>query len=214
MKKSLLLIALCLLFAVSCNQSNKAGQQKENAEPVETVQQDKDFDLFTLEDFVDLINHDDEATAAKCGMSFLYEGELEDDMEEYEGVEGEEAYEGDAGMSVLAFGKDVEKGEELGLGYGLKPTSDHAYFYEVTTATSINQDLCFFNQKDANAFYEKLSQQEVVKAEREFTVTQKENNLGGKYLLLEATDDSGDMFSVDAPEEMDGVYVVAVYKYV
>ena len=208
MKKSLLLIALCLLFAVSCNQSNKAGQQKENAEPVETVQQDQDFNLFSLEDFVDLINNDDEATAAKCGMTFLYEGEIEDDMEGEEGVEGDIE---DAGFYVVAFGKDVKKGEQE---WNYQGTSDHAYFYEVSVATSINQDLCFVNQKDANAFYEKLSKQEVVKGEREFSVTQKENNLGGQYLLLEAMDDSGDIFSVDPPELMDGFYVIAIYKYV
>ena len=201
MKKSILIIGLCLLFAVGCNQSNKTAQ-------------DKDFDLFSLEDFVDLINHDDEATAAKCGMTFLYEGELEDDMEEYEGVEGEEAYEGDAGMYYYAFGKDIDKGELLESGYEMKSTSDHAYYYEVVEATSINQTLYFVNPADANAFYEKLSQQEVVKGEREFSVTPKENNLGGQYLLLEATDDSGDIFSVDPPELMDGFYVIAIYKYV
>ena len=211
MKNSLLLIALCLLFVVSCNQSNKAGQQKENAEPIETVQQDKDFNLFSLEDFVDLINHDDEATAAKCGMTFLYEGEDGDDMEDVEGLEGEID---EAGMYYYAFGKDIDKGALLESGYEMKSTSDHAYYYEVVEATSINQTLYFVNPSDANAFYEKLSQQEVVKGEREFTVTQKENNLGGQYLLLEATDDSGDTFSVDPPELMDGFYVIAIYKYV
>lgn len=198
MKKSLLFIGLCLLFAVSCNQPNK----------------DKGFDLFTMEAFVDLINQNDEAAAAKCSMTFLYEGELEEDMEEYEGVEGEEVFEGDAGMSVVAFGKDIELGEPSELGYALKRTSDHAYYYEIVTATSINQNLYFGNPADANGFYEKLSQQEVVKGEREFSVTQKENNIGGNYLLLEAMDDSGDTFSVDAPVCENGFCMIVIYRYV
>ena len=89
MKKNLLFIGLCLLFAVGCNQPNK----------------DQGFDLFTLEAFVDLINQNDEAAAAKCGMTLLYEGELEDDMEGMEGSEG------DAGFYVTVFGKGIEKGE-------------------------------------------------------------------------------------------------------
>lgn len=214
MKKSLFLIGICLLFAVSCNQPKKEKQQKEEAVVGETVQQDQGFNLFTMEAFVDLINQNDEAAAAKCGMSFLYEGELDDDMEDYEGVEGEEVYEGDAGMSVVAFGKDIELGEPSELGYALKRTSDHAYYYEIVTATSINQDLYFANQKDANAFFEKLKQCETVEGERKFSVTLNQNNLGNEYLLLEAVDDSGDTFSVDAPVLRDDLYVISIYKYV
>ncbi|MBR4391467.1 MAG: hypothetical protein IKT08_05120 [Bacteroidales bacterium] len=215
MKKSLLLIGLSLLFAVSCNQSNKNGQQKENAEPVETVQQNKGFDLFSAEDFVDLINHNDEAAAAKCGMTFLYQDEVEEDMEGYESVEGDEVYEGDAGFQVVVFGKDIEKGDKLDFGYDLKNTSDHAYYYEVVTATSINQNLCFINQEDANQFYEMLSQKDVIEGERKFSVTKKEYNGGGEYLLLECLDDSNLVFSIDAPVIEEGVfYIISIYQYV
>lgn len=210
MKKSLFLIGICLLFVVSCNQPNKAKQQNE-ATATETVQQDEGFNLFTMEAFVDLINQNDESAAAKCGMSFLYEGELEEDMEDYEGLEGEE---GDVGFYVTVFGKDIEKGERSETGYEMKVTSDHAYYYELVAATSFNQNLYFANPADSDAFFEKLSQQEMVKGEREFSVTQKENNIGGKYLLLEAMDDSGDTFSVDAPVCEDGFCLIWIYKYV
>ena len=215
MKKSLLLIALCLLFGVSCHQSNKAGQPKENQEPVEAVRQEAGFGLFSAEDFVDLINHNDEATAAKCGLTFLYQDEAEDDMEGYENVEGDEVYEGDAGFQVVAFGKDIEKGDKLDFGYDLKCTSDHAYYYEVFTATSSNINLCFINQEDATQFYEMLSQKDVIKGEKSFSVTKKEYNGGGEYLLLECLDDSNLVFSVDAPVIEESVfYIISIYQYV
>ena len=211
MKKSLLFIGICLLFAVGCNRPDKAKQQKEEAATSETVQQDQGFDLFTLEAFVDLINQNDEAAAAKCGMTLLYEGELEEDMEEFEGLEGEE---GDAGFYVTVFGKDIEKGEPSETGYEMKVTSDHAYYYELVSATSFNQNLYFDNPADANAFYEKLSQQEVVKGEKSFSVAKQTNQLGEDYLLLTSVDDDNLVFEISAPVCENGFCLISIYQYV
>lgn len=198
MKKSLLFIGLCLLFAISCNQPNK----------------DKGFELFTMEAFGDLIIQNDEAAAAKCGMTFLYEDELEDDVEEYEGVEGEEFYEGDAGFSVVAFGKDFELGEPLELGNALKNTSDHAYYYELVAATSFNQNLYFVNPSDADAFFEKLSQQEVIKGKIPLSVEKHTNQLGEEYLLLKGVDDDNLVFEINKPVCENGFCLISIYQYV
>ena len=211
MKKSLLFIGLCLLFAVSCNQTNKEKQQKEETATSETVQQDQGFSLFTMEAFVDLINQNDEAAAAKCGMTLLYEGELEEDMEDFEGLEGEE---GDAGFYVTVFGKDIEKGEPTEMGYDMKVTSDHAYYYELVTATSFNQNLYFDNSADANAFFEKLSQQEVINGERSFSVAKQTNQLGEAYLLLTGVDDDNLIFEISAPVCENGFCLISIYQYV
>lgn len=211
MKKSLLFIGICLLFAVSCNRPDKAKQQKEEAVPSETVQQDQGFDLFTLEAFVDLINQNDEAAAAQCGMTLLYEGELEEDMEEFEGLEGEEV---DAGFYVTVFGKDIEKGEPSETGYEMKVTSDHAYYYELVSATSFNQNLYFDNPADANAFFEKLSQQEVIKGEKSFSVAKQTNQLGEDYLLLTGVDDDNLVFEISAPVCENGFCLISIYQYV
>lgn len=211
MKKSLLFIGLCLLFAVSCNQTNKEKQQKEETATSETVQQDQGFDLFTLEAFVDLINQNDEAAAAQCGMTLLYEGELEEDMEEFEGLEGEE---GDAGFYVTVFGKDIEKGEPSETGYEMKVTSDHAYYYELVSATSFNQNLYFDNPADAEAFFEKLSQQEVIKGETPFAVETMTNQLGEDYLLLKGVDDDNLVFEINKPVCENGFCMIAIYQYV
>ena len=189
MKKNLLFIGLCLLFAVGCNQPNK----------------DQGFDLFTLEAFVDLINQNDEAAAAKCGMTLLYEGELEDDME---------GSEGDAGFYVTVFGKGIEKGELSETGYEMKLTSDHAYYYELVSATSFNQNLYFDDPADANAFFEKLSQQEVIKGETPFAVEKMTNQLGEDYLLLKGVDDDNLVFEINKPVCENGFCLISIYQYV
>ena len=192
MKKNLLFIGLCLLFAVSCNQPNK----------------DQVFDLFTMEAFVNLINQNDEAAAAKCGMTLLYEGELEEDME------GMEDSEGDAGFYVTVFGKGIEKGELSETGYEMKVTSDHAYYYELVSATSFNQNLYFANPADAEAFFEKLSQQEVIKGEMPFAVEKMTNQLGEDYLLLKGVDDDNLVFEINKPVCENGFCLIAIYQYV
>ena len=208
MKKNLLFIGLCLLFAIGCNQSNKAKQQKDEAADSKTVQQDQGFDLFTMEAFVDLINQNDEAAAAKCGMTLLYEGELEDDMEGMEGSEG------DAGFYVTVFGNGIEKGELSETGYEMKLTSDHAYYYELVSATSFNQNLYFDDPADANAFFEKLSQQEVIKGETPFAVEKMTNQLGEDYLLLKGVDDDNLVFEINKPVCENGFCLISIYQYV
>ena len=164
-----------------------------------------------MEAFVDLINKNDEAAAAKCGMTLLYEGEVEEDMEEFEGLEGEE---GDAGFYLMAFGKNIEKGELSDLGYGLNATSDHAYYYELVMATSFNQNLYFANPADADAFFEKLSQQEVIKGEMAFSVVKHTNQLGEDYLLLTGVDDDNLVFEINKPVCENGFCMIAIYQYV
>ena len=195
MKKSLLLIGLCLLFVVSCNQSNKKAQLKE--EPVaEATGQKVEI---AVEDFIDLITQCNEEAAAQCGMKFIYEDE----------VEGED---GDAGMYTVVFGKDVEKGvKDEEFGYALKFTSDHAYYFDVFEATSINLNLCFVNKEDADYMYEQLAKQEEVKG---FAVAKQHNQMGEEYLLLRGIDDESIMIEIDQPVCEDGICRIEIYQYV
>ena len=195
MKKSLLLIGLCLLFAVSCNQSNKKAQQKE--EPVAEVNGQKVE--IAVEDFVDLITQCNEEAATKCGMAFIYEDEIESE-------------DGDAGMYEILFGKDVEKGaKNEDIGYELKTTSDHAYYFSVFEATAINLNLCFVNKADADHMYEQLEQQEVIKG---FSVAKQRNQMGEGYLLLRGGEDESIMIEIDKPVCEDGIYRIEIYQYV
>lgn len=195
MKKSLLLIGLCLLFTISCNQSNKKAQQKE--EPVAEVN-DQKVEI-AVEDFVDLITLCNEEAAAKCGMVFIYEDEIESE-------------DGDAGMYEILFGKDVEKGaKNEDIGYELKTTSDHAYYFSVFEATSINLNLCFANKADADHMYEQLEQQEAIKG---FSVAKQRNQMGEGYLLLRGGEDDDIMIEIDKPVCEDGIYRIEIYQYV
>ena len=195
MKKSLLLIGLCLLFAVSCNQSNKTGQQKE--EPVAEVNEPKVE--IAVEDFLALITQCNEEAAARCGMAFIYEDEVESE-------------DGDAGMYDLVFGKDVEKGaKNEDIGYALKTTSDHAYYFSVFEATSTNLNLCFVNKADADHMYEQLEQQEVIKG---FSVAKQRNQMGEGYLLLRGGEDESIMIEIDPPVCEDGICRIEIYQYV
>ena len=195
MKKSLLLIGLCLLFAVSCNQSNKKAQPKE--EPVaEATGQKVEI---AVEDFIDLITQCNEEAAAQCGMKFIYEDEVESE-------------DGDAGMYTVVFGKDVEKGaKDEEFGYAMKYTSDHAYYFDVFEATSINLNLCFVNKEDADYMYEQLAKQEEIKG---FAVAKQRNQMGEEYLLLRGIDDEGVMIEIDAPVCEEGVCRIEIYQYV
>ena len=195
MKKSLLLIGLCLLFAVSCNQSNKTGQQKE--EPVAEVNEPKVE--IAVEDFLALITQCNEEAAARCGMAFIYEDEVESE-------------DGDAGMYDLVFGKDVEKGaKNEDIGYALKTTSDHAYYFSVFEATSTNLNLCFVNKADADHMYELLEQQETIEG---FSVAKQRNQMGEGYLLLRGGEDESIMIEIDPPVCEDGICRIEIYQYV
>ena len=197
MKKSLLLIGLCLLFAVSCNQADKKAQQKEKEIPAAETNEPKVE--IAVEDFIDLITQQNEAAAAQCGMKFIYEDEIASE-------------DGDAGMYTVVFGKDVEKGtKDEEFGYALKFTSDHAYYFDVFEATSINLNLCFVNEADAKHMYEKLAQQEEIKG---FSVDKQRNQLGDEYILLRAIDDEDVMIEIDQPECEDGVCRIEIYQYV
>lgn len=195
MKKSLLLIGLCLLFAVSCNQSNKKAQQKE--EPVAEVNEPKVE--IAVEDFLALITQCNEEAAARCGMAFIYEDEVESE-------------DGDAGMYDLVFGKDVEKGaKNEDIGYALKTTSDHAYYFSVFEATSTNLNLCFVNKADADHMYELLEQQETIEG---FSVAKQRNQMGEGYLLLRGGEDESIMIEIDPPVCEDGICRIEIYQYV
>ena len=195
MKKSLLLIGLCLLFAVSCNQSNKKAQQKE--EPVAEVNEPKVE--IAVEDFLALITQCNEEAAARCGMAFIYEDEVESE-------------DGDAGMYDLVFGKDVEKGaKNEDIGYALKTTSDHAYYFSVFEATSTNLNLCFVNKADADHMYELLEQQETIEG---FSVAKQRNQMGEGYMLLRGGEDESIMIEIDPPVCEDGICRIEIYQYV
>lgn len=199
MKRSLLLIGLCLFFVVGCNQPNKTGQQKE-----ETIAEAAGQKVeIAVEDFVDLITQCSEEAAAKCGMSFIYEDE----------IDGED---GDAGEYEIVFGKDVEKGaKDEYFGYNLKTTSDHAYYFSVYIATSVNLNLCFVNPDDAQHMFEQLSQQEVIEGETRFSVKKDHNLMGDEYLLLEGVDDDNIVIEIDAPSVgEDGICRISIYQYV
>ena len=195
MKKNLLLIGLCLLFAVSCNQSDKKAQQKE---PTATETNEPKVEI-AVEDFIDLITQQNEAAAAQCGMAFLYEDEVESE-------------DGDAGMYEIVFSKDVEKGaKNEDIGYALKPTSDHAYYFSVFEATSTNLNLCFVNKADADHMYELLEQQDEIKG---FSVAKQRNQMGEGYLLLRGGEDESIMIEIDKPVSEDGIYRIEIYQYV
>ena len=200
MKRNLLfLIGLCLLFVTGCNQSSKTGQPKEEKDAATTGQNVE----IAVEDFVDLITQCNEAAATKCGMAFVYEDE----------VEGED---GDAGEYEIVFGKDVEKGaKDEYFGYDLKTTSNHAYYFSVFMATSINLNLCFVNPDDAKHMFEQLAQQEVIEGEMRFSVEKDHNQMGEEYLLLRGVDDDSIVIEIDAPVVgEDGIWRISIYQYV
>lgn len=98
----------------------------------------QDFDVKQL--VMALKHYEDYELLDGIGLKLIYE-------DSYQNEEMEE--------SEVMFGKDIEKGsKEHPIGFALKATSDHAFYYSMALDTSTRPNLGFVNQKDALSFIE------------------------------------------------------------
>ena len=227
MRKILWLTALCTLLTIGCNNSNNAEQQEENAvaDSLETASQDsiqkaeaeaklneereaaeqqkledeaeqlcKNFSLEKLMDMLTL----QENCMEKCGLSLIYK----------DAIIGDEVDEDE-----IVYGFGVEKTDKETLGYKLKSTTRHSFYYQIDENTSINPSLNFSDEDDANAFYDKaLKCETIVIGDTTYYIHEKPDD---KYYPIHIQTPYGDddyqtHFALSRPEKNGDFYRISV----
>ena len=223
MKKNLYPFALCLLLTASCNPSSKPEQQKEDTanelqvapqdsaqtteantevdeqqvREVESAQFCKDL---SIEKFMEFVRHIDKAHAEAIGLSQVYE--LEEQDKEEEGLTYYRAI----------YGRDIEKGKKLDFGYELKTTTGHACYFQEDLDTSTYYAMCFANEEDAKAFFDKLLQYGVLECDGDYLIPEKRLQ-AGKPTHVESLADYNCAFQFKEPKFEDGFYRINIYPF-
>lgn len=209
MRKGLLLIGFAVLLGSGCKQTNLQGKQKEEvtaADPKEVVAQDsilastEDLEAVQIsaEDFLAFLDNCDQQHAEKCGLTCLYEYE-------------EEGEDGDAGSYAVFYGRDVEKGEKTGLGYELKPKSNHACYFEYDLDTSTHASMNFVNKADADRFFDSLLKTGLVECDGMYVVVEQKIP-AGEIVHVKSMSDYDGKYSIEKPvfDAEKGVYVIQI----
>ena len=141
-------LAIVALMMTACGNKTAEGGGNDSTATAETavaagqeVPQLKTDTAFDVKKLVMALKHyEDYELLDGIGLKLIYE-------DSYQNEEMEE-------MEVM-YGKDIVKGsKEEPIGYALKTTSDHAFYYSMALDTSTRPNLGFVNQKDALSFIE------------------------------------------------------------
>ena len=227
MRNILLLTALSMLLTTSCNNSNNAEQQEDNAaadslemaskdtiqkaeaeakldEEREAAEQQKLEDEaeqfcknFSLEKLMVMLTLQDNCMD-KNGLSLIYK----------DAIIGDEIDEDE-----IVYGFGVEKTDKKALGYNLKSSTRHSFYYQIDENTSINPSLNFSDEDDANAFYDKaLKCETIVIGDKTYYIHEKPDD---KYYPIHIQTPYGDddfetHFALSRPEKIGDFYRISV----
>ena len=191
MKKVLYLIAMAgLLTACGGAATKSAVNQEDVADSVGIVAEDSvavsaemdDALVIPIEEFRAFLDSIGVNREAKCGLTYLYT--YEDDGDD-----------GDVGSYDIVYGLNVEKGEKTDYGYELKPTSNHACYFQYSLDTSTHASLNFTDKGDADRFFEAFLKSGVV-------------DCGGMYVVVEQEIPAGEVITVNSMRDYDGKYSI------
>lgn len=115
------------------------------------------------------------------------------------------------------YGCDIEKTDKKGLGYNLKATTKHGFYFQKDLDTSTQASLNFVSQKDATSFFDRASKSEPIKyGNKTYYFHQKEES--GKAILYIETpyeeDDFETRFTIAYPELEGGFYRMKIDVWV
>lgn len=179
------------------NDSAEAEKQKREEAAKQFCEQ------FSVEDLLRLLNHAGEPEAEKSGMSFLFDDSVDDDEEE------------GLSYSVVAYGRNVEKGKKLDLGYQIVSTSAHSCYFTLNVDTSTNPRLYFANQEDANNFFQRASSAKRFDYDGETYTIQKEADSNCIDIMIPWVEDElQTKYSIHPPKLENGFYEIWVEVYV
>ena len=163
-----------------------------------------DQQAFDVKKLVMALKHyEDYELLEGIGLKLIYE-------DSYQNEEMEE-------MEVM-FGKDIEKGgKEEPIGYALKTTSDHAFYYSMALDTSTRPNLGFVNQKDALSFIENTLKAEPFSYEgMTYYIHPKERD-GERYIHIDTPygdDDFETRYVLYPPRQDNGFWRIEIEYYV
>ena len=159
-----------------------------------------DFDVKKL--VMALKHYEDYELLDSIGLKFIYE-------DSYENEEIDE-------MEVM-YGKDIEKGSKERIGFNLKATSDHAFYYSMALDTSTRPNLGFVNQADARSFIENTLKTEPFDYEGMTYFIHPVERDGDQYLYIDTPygDDKYETrYVIYPPRQENGFWRIEIEYYV
>ena len=165
------------------------------------IQKNNFHKQFSLNDLLYLTQHYAEsAKAEKSGLGFIYhDSQPSDEVDEDQYV----------------YGHDIFRTTKKVLGYELNTSSAHAFYFMMSLDTSTNGYLRFFNQNDANAFFERVCNTKPFTFEGKRIVVKKVAS-GKSVRIEEMRNDksTSTMFEVHQPTLLDDWYEIYLEIYV
>lgn len=214
MKKSKVVLGLfcaavlwvgCASNAKKASTAEDAGTVKDSTEAVaDTATQQTPYQLdFDVKKLVMALKHyEDYELLDSIGLTLIYE-------DSYQNEEMEE-------MEVM-YGKDIEKGGKERIGFALKATSDHAFYYSMALDTSTRPNLGFVNQADVLSFIDSTLKTEPFDYEgMTYYIHPKERD-GEQYIHIETPygdDDYETRYVLYPPRQENGFWRVEIEYYV
>lgn len=215
-----LVIAAVALTVSSCNMNGKSqaptsetdatnSETTESSVTPQTAENTVKESTIKAEELITLLGDPESEEQAKaCGLTLVYNEDLEEEGGLESGLEGADNY----STKVIVYGKDIEKGEKQEFYYALKSSSDHACYFLYQCDTSMQAKLAFKDEEDANRFIEDLVDYGVLIVEDTFFVPA-ERLPEGKSIRVDSTSDFNINYDLTKPELIDGYYVIHIYYY-
>lgn len=215
-----LLTAAVALAVTSCNMNGKGQTQAGDATAADSVtaagiaeRQTADGTstetIIEAERLITLLGEPESEEQAKaCGLTLVYNEDLEEEGGLESGLEGAD----NITTKVIVYGKDIEKGEKQEFYYALKCLSDHACYFLYQSDTSMQAKLAFKDEGDANRFVESLMDYGVLIVDDTFFVPT-ERLPEGKSIRVDSTSDFNISYDLSKPMLIDGFYVIQIYYY-
>ena len=175
------LCTACLPDAKKGNGITVSGADSAATKGLDTtaVAEEEHYSLdFTVKNLLVLLEHnDDYGRAEENGVTLTYEDSYDD---------------GDVECLETVYGKDVQKvGKEV-LGYQLKPTSPHGFYFKMILDTSTRGILAFASLQDAKSFIAATAKTKPFEFEGKTYYIHPKKVDGIKYLYIETPYGQGD----------------------
>jgi hypothetical protein len=154
-------------------------------------------EYFSFNDILALLNSPNNSSYAKnCGLSKIYEDTNE------------------KGYYGVLYGYDVVKGDKntVTLGYKVELNSNHAYYFCYTSAGEESMHFCFKNKEDADYIFKFAEDYGLIEYNGTYFVPSSKISSGIKHVNESSIGEYGIIYSMSAPEEMDGEYFIWIYN--
>ena len=202
---AVVLWAGCASNAKKVSAADDAETVKDTTEAVTTTMAQQtpyhlDFDVKQL--VMALKHYEDYELLDSIGLKLIYEDSYQnEEMEETE----------------VMYGKDIEKAGKARIGFELKATSDHAFYYSMALDTSTRPNLGFVNQEDVKSFIENTLKTEPFDYEGLTYYIHPVEREGEQYLYIDTPygdDNYETRYVIYPPRQENGFWRIEIEYYV